>query len=293
MMKHWWCWYCKRQGLTQCAVWMIGCTTRFPNHQDTLPTKQWLRADVRNNFGNFDSLPWHNKLRWHPGKYWLEFLICEKLFINSMLGCFCFGILTLLVLTMCWQCWWQCVGYVLVTWSWETHSVIAAPLSGLSPCLFFTRLQITWFFLRKSLLAVAKKLVRNLSRVVCSASSVRSWWPAGGCRPTDVARNSSAGAPTGGPRWSGGQVVVPLPLYPAAGGRLREFWWHNGATLQCRSKRAHAEDGERRGTCVQLEQEQQLPLLGCRLPDQKISQADFFANATGESFEVESDLTGM
>ena len=78
------------------------------------------------------------------------------------------------------------------------------------------------------------------------------------------------------------------PLYPAAGGRLREFWWHNGATLQCRSKRAHAEDGvgEGGGTCVQLEQEQQLLLLGM-LPDQKIGQPECFGNATGESFDVE------
>ena len=64
----------------------------------------------------------------------------------------------------------------------------------------------------------------------------------------------------------------PPPLHPAAGGRLREFWWHNGATLQCRSKRAHAEDGG--GTCVQLEQEQQLLLLGCfrtkRLASQRV-----------------------
>ena len=75
------------------------------------------------------------------------------------------------------------------------------------------------------------------------------------------------------------------PLYPAAGGRLREFWWHNGATLQCRSKRAHAEDGGRGGTCVQLEQEQLL-FLGM-LPDQKIGQKECFGNATGESFDVE------
>ena len=53
-----------------------------------------------------------------------------------------------------------------------------------------------------------------------------SWWPVGGCRPTDVARNSSAGAPTGGPRWSGGQVVPPpsiqLPggVFGSSGGTM-------------------------------------------------------------------------
>ena len=79
-----------------------------------------------------------------------------------------------------------------------------------------------------------------------------------------------------GGRWCSAAAVVlccsaaATPPSPAAGGRLREFWWHNGngATLQCRSKRAHAEAGGDWGTCEQPEQDQQLPPQ-CMLPDQK------------------------
>ena len=119
---------------------------------------------------------------------------------------------------------------------------------------------------------------------------------------------ATARAPTGGPRWSGagGQVVLCCcsalllccsaaapPPSPAAGGRLREFWWHNGngATLQCRSKRAHAEAGGDWGTCEQPEQDQQLPPQ-CMLPDQKCvfeTQQENYLSLNGDRFSCYLD----
>ena len=131
-----------------------------------------------------------------------------------------------------------------------------------------------------------------------------SCWPLGGYRPTDVARNSSSAD-----RWSemvrswgaGGALLLYcsaallllLPPSPAAGGRLREFWWHNGngATLQCRSKRAHAEAGGDWGTCEQPEQDQQLPPQ-CMLPDQKCvfeTQQENYLSLNGDRFSCYLD----
>ena len=69
-------------------------------------------------------------------------------------------------------------------------------------------------------------LQKSWWKILAQTPHCGSWWPVGGCRPTDVARNSSAGAPTGGPRWSGGQVVPPpsiqLPggVFGSSGGTM-------------------------------------------------------------------------
>ena len=131
------------------------------------------------------------------------------------------NVLTMLV-TMCWLC----VGDMILRNS-QCHC---------SSSLSFTSLSLSHsspdhlVFCSKMSLGCCKKPTEKLgekSWVVSSVSSESgSWWPVGGCRPTDVARNSSAGAPTGGPRWSGGQVVVPpsiqLPggVFGSSGGTM-------------------------------------------------------------------------
>ena len=151
-------------------------------------------------------------------------------------------------------------------------------------------------FCSKMSLGCCKKPTEKLgekSWVVSSVSSESgSWWPVGGCRPTDVARNSSAGAPTGGPRWSGGQVVVP-PSIQLPGGVFGSSGGTMGMGRHCSAavKGHMLRQGGDWGTCEQPEQDQQLPPQ-CMLPDQKCvfeTQQENYLSLNGDRFSCYLD----
>ena len=89
---------------------MIGCATGFPNHQDTLQTKEWLCGNVRKqpHFWQTSLFISIQELWWHPWNYWLR----DNLVGGNTVILFRMAKGTVLRF---WQCWWHDVEKLTVS----------------------------------------------------------------------------------------------------------------------------------------------------------------------------------